>query len=188
MDKTDPPHEDSAVHTISDDTKDRPHLLLKASDSQSNYVQSLEERLAKLERKIEELSRTKNEIPSDAGLNDTSRDSHVANDNENAEENKEDKKGGKKEKPTWVIIPKARKLNYINFINRFPIQTEIPVVEALMIDTTLEAAEAEDSSWVPEEPVQNPETRLRDMLEKNPYKPDAWMAKIRTNSQLRAFG
>lgn len=182
MDKTDPPHEDSAVHTISDDTKDRPHLLLKASDSQSNYVQSLEERLAKLERKIEELSRTKNEIPSDAGLNDTSRDSHVANDNENAEENKEDKKGGEKEKPTWVIIPKARKLNYINFINRFPIQTEIPVVEALMIDTTLEAAEAEDSSWVPEEPVQNPETRLRDMLEKNPYKPDAWMAKIRINS------
>lgn len=38
------------------------------------------------------------------------------------------------------IVPKARKLNYSNFVNRFSIHTEIPVVEALMVNFTLEGA------------------------------------------------
>ncbi|KGO73980.1 ATPase, AAA-type, core [Penicillium italicum] len=182
MNTTDPPHQESAVHILSDDTKDQPHLLLKASDSQSKYVQSLEERLAELERKFEELAREKTETPSEAGLADTSSYSHAANEDENTEGKEEDEKEVKEEKPAWVIIPKARKLNYTNFMSRFPIQTKIPVVEALMINTTISAAEKEDDHWFPEEPVEEPEKRLREMLEKNPYKPDAWMARIRINS------
>ncbi|KAJ5935487.1 hypothetical protein N7466_005034 [Penicillium verhagenii] len=176
METADPPHQDSAVHTISDDTNDQPHIILKAGDSQSKYVQTLEERLAELEKRFEELSRKKTGTPSEAGSSDTSRD------DDNTEEKKEEEKEEKKEKPTCVIVPKARKLNYINFVNRFPMQTEIPVVEAAMVNTTLEAAEKEESDWVPDKPNGDAERGLRDMMEKNEYKKDAWMARIRINS------
>ena len=168
--------QESALHTISDDTKDEPHLLLKASDDQSKYIQSLEERLAELEKKFESLTNKNEEAPGDTDQ------SGAAGEPNAASEDKKDEDEDEVESFDCVIIPKARKLNYINFVNRFFIQTEIPVVEALMMSTTEDIAKDEDNNWVPTSPVPDPEKRLRDMLEKNPYKSDAKLTRIRVNS------
>ncbi|CAI7580835.1 unnamed protein product [Penicillium bialowiezense] len=181
MDVSDTPHKDSGMHTIHDETKDQPRLLLKASNSQLEYVQTLEERLAELERKFEELSRKNPETPSEAGFNDSPGDFYRANDDRYTETDQETEDGERGEEPTQTIIPKARKLNHHNFLNRFSFQTEIPVVEALMINTTFKAAE-DANVWSLRRRVEVPEKTLREMSEKNTYEPDAWMARIRVNS------
>lgn len=103
---------------------------------------------------------------------------------QNEEENEQDKEGEKEEKKEAgrPIVPKARKLNYINFVNRFPCQTEIPVVEALMVDSTVEAASESDYAWCKDKGFDDYEQAMPVMLESNPMKSDAWMARIRINS------
>ncbi|KAI9041896.1 uncharacterized protein KD926_006442 [Aspergillus affinis] len=199
MATADTPNQDTDVHTLSEQDENPPHVILTGSCDQPEYVRLLEERLLQLENKIENLMAGKTN-PSEAEENKSEHGSPSSNrgDSDESEEKKaeeEEKNPGtideekqddeEKKEVERSIIAKAHKLNLINFTNRFPNQTEIPVVEALMVDTTVSAAYEEDSVFTQKLSNSSAPDALKAMqakTETNPFKPDAWMARLRVNS------
>ncbi|KAL4971740.1 hypothetical protein BDW66DRAFT_155364 [Aspergillus desertorum] len=196
METTDSPSEENAVHTISEYANDAPHLILTTRGDQLDYIRQLEVRLAELEKTVEALVVGKAELGNDEhaieagstvpslsgaeGVNTNAGGSGSTKTEEQEVESNELKEEEKQATAALPVVPKAHKLNYANFVNRFFIQTGVPVVEALMVNTTVKAAIEEDLDPIAMVPVS--EETLRVILESNSYKPDAWMARIRINS------
>ncbi|KAJ5580213.1 uncharacterized protein N7459_006198 [Penicillium hispanicum] len=186
---------ESAVHTLTENEvadQDTPHVILRAenvTNEQSRYIRLLEERLSELEKKVTGLVESKNadEKAIDEGVNnnDEERSDAEKSDEEKAEEEKEEDKDGKSpEEDPVIFTPEVRKFNVFNFTNRFPNQTHISAIEALMVDTTLDAAFEEDKIWSTMLESSKAADALQEMntsLESNLYKTDAWMARIRLN-------
>ncbi|KAK1144153.1 hypothetical protein N8T08_005815 [Aspergillus melleus] len=199
MATADPQTQDTAVHTLSEPNKSSPRVILTGSSDQPEYVRLLEERLLQLEKKIEKLMEDKSSSSdaednksehgrssSNRGVNDESEAKKADEDEQNpttADEVKQEDE--EKKEVERSIIAKAHKVNLINFTNRFPNQAEIPVLEALMVDTTVSAAYEEDSVFTEKLSASTAPDALKAMhakTETNQYKPDAWLARLRINS------
>ncbi|PWY87579.1 hypothetical protein BO70DRAFT_427501 [Aspergillus heteromorphus CBS 117.55] len=191
------PSHESTVHTLSDHEKDIPHVILSATGDRSEYIQALEKRLEELENKVQGLLVEKSkpsEKENNQGGDGESRSSPGDDERSEAKDKSEDGKSttseeqeddNKRKEVHRSIIPRAQKQNPVNFFNRFPNQIQIPVVEVLMVDTTLYAAYEEDEEFgrrLNESSACDALEMIQTQTDVNPYKPDASMTIIRINS------
>jgi hypothetical protein len=179
------PGPEGAVHTLAETGEPEPHIILTASEDQSQHAKGLEERLAELERTVQMLLAEKAQVSGD--VDDGKEPTQDAKD-ENSLDKADEEERGRVDHERYANLPivaKSRKTNLTNFTTRYSFETEVPAVEAMMVDTTVPDALKEDDKFETAlkglDGVER-DKAIRTMFESNPYKPDAWMARIRINS------
>ncbi|KAL4981969.1 hypothetical protein BDW68DRAFT_195877 [Aspergillus falconensis] len=180
------PGPEGAVHTLAEAGESEPHIILNASDDQLQHTKGLEERLAELERTVQMLVAEKVQVSGD--MDDGKEPAQAAKDENSLDRADEEEGRGRLDRERYANLPivaKSRKANLTNFTTRYSFETEVPVIEAMMVDTTIPDALKEDDKF--ETALKGLDGVERDkalltMFESNPYKPDAWMARIRINS------
>ncbi len=65
METPEHPNQESVIRTISEHAHDNPHVILTAGNDQSAYTRQFEERLAQLEKIVEQLAVEKSEPSKD---------------------------------------------------------------------------------------------------------------------------
>ncbi|KAL6230351.1 hypothetical protein BDW75DRAFT_244904 [Aspergillus navahoensis] len=180
------PGPEGAVHTLAEASEHNPHIVLTASDDRSEHSKGLEERLAELERTVQMLVAEKVKVSGDADEGkEAAQDTKDEKSSDAADEDEGKSRVDHERYANLPVVAKSRKVNLTNFTTRYSFETEVPAVEAMMVDTTITAALEEDEKFETAlkafDDVERHKAILT-MFESNPYKPDAWMARIRINS------
>ncbi|KAL4759188.1 ATP-binding protein [Aspergillus foveolatus] len=169
-------HADSvAVASVESPAQDNP-----GPKDQSDYTRTLEKRLSELESRLLNIELQSKESVSKHVISGDNPESEL----ENAAKSPSDDDAGP-EPEQLPVVREIRKLNWINFANRFPDQKDAALIELLMAPPSLEDEYKKDDLFCAKVRLVSAEEAqqlMATMRERNVFRSDAYLQSVRISS------